>query len=67
MEPDAPELRERLVALRLQRSELDRDIARLQENLQTGRTDLSAEKLKTCRSKGDAAYPRAPKSCGRPI
>jgi hypothetical protein len=46
MEPDAPELRERLVTLRLQKTELDRDIARLQENLQTGRADLSPEKLK---------------------
>jgi hypothetical protein len=32
MEPDAPELRDRLVALRLQKAELDRDIARLHDN-----------------------------------
>jgi site-specific DNA recombinase len=47
MEPDAPELRERLVALRLQKTELGRDITRLQANLQTGQTDLSPETLKT--------------------
>lgn len=47
MEPDAPELRERLVALRSQKAELSRDIARLQDNLQTGKLELSAGKLKT--------------------
>ena len=47
MEPDAPELRERLVALRSQKSELDRDISRLRDNLQTGELELSPEKLKT--------------------
>jgi hypothetical protein len=47
MEPDAPELRERLVALRSQKSELGRDIARLRDNLQTGELELSPEKLKT--------------------
>jgi len=47
MEPDAPELRERLVALRPQKSELGRDISRLQDNLQTGELELSPEKLKT--------------------
>jgi len=40
MEPDAPELRDRLVALRLQKAELDRDIARLHDNLQTGQLEL---------------------------
>jgi hypothetical protein len=35
------------VALRLQRTELDRNIIRLQENLQTGQTNLSSAKLKT--------------------
>jgi site-specific DNA recombinase len=47
MEPDAPELRHRLVALRLQKAELDRDIARLHDNLQTGQLELSPEKLQT--------------------
>jgi len=47
MEPDAPELRERLVALRLQKAELDRDISRLQESLRTGQAELSSEVLKT--------------------
>ncbi len=47
MEPDAPELRDRLVALRSQKAELDRDAARLQGNLQTGQLELSPEKLKT--------------------
>ena len=47
MEPDAPELRDRLVALRLQKTELDRDILRLQEGLQTGKADLSPETLST--------------------
>jgi hypothetical protein len=46
MEPDAPELRDRLVALRLQKAELDRDIVRLHDNLQTGQLELSPEKLK---------------------
>jgi len=46
MEPDAPELRDRLVALRLQKAELDRDITRLHANLQTGQLELSPEKLK---------------------
>ena len=47
MEPDAPELRDRLVALRSQKAELGREIARLQDNLQTGQLALSPEKLKT--------------------
>ena len=47
MEPDAPELRDRLVALRSQKVEPGRDIARLQDNLQTGQLALSPEKLKT--------------------
>ena len=46
MEPDAPELRDRLVALRLQKTELDRDIVRLQEKSpETGQADLSKEML----------------------
>jgi site-specific DNA recombinase len=47
MEPDAPELGDRLVALRLQKAELDKDIARLNANLQTGKLELSPDKLKT--------------------
>lgn len=47
MEPDAPELRERLVALRSQRAELRRDIEWLQDNLQTGELELSPAKLQT--------------------
>jgi hypothetical protein len=47
IEPDAPEQRERLVALRLQKAELDRDISRLQESLRTGQAELSPEVLKT--------------------
>lgn len=47
MEPDAPELRDRLVALRLQKTELDRDISRLQGNLETRQAELSPEKLST--------------------
>lgn len=43
----APELRERLVALRSQKAELGRDIARLQDNLQTGELELSPGKLRT--------------------
>lgn len=46
MEPDAPELRERLASLRMQKAELTRDIASLQDNLQTGELELSPEKLK---------------------
>jgi hypothetical protein len=46
MEPDAPELRDRLVALRLQKAEIDKDITRLHDNLQTGQLELSPEKLK---------------------
>ena len=38
MEPDAPELKDRLVALRVQKAELDRDIVRLQEKVQSGHT-----------------------------
>lgn len=47
MEPDAPELRERLVALRLQRAELDRDVSCLQNNLQAGKANLSPEALQS--------------------
>ena len=47
MEPDAPELRERLVNLRLQKAELDRDISRLQDSLRTGHAALSPEALHT--------------------
>ncbi len=47
MEPDAPELRDRLVALQSQKAELDRDIAWLQKNLKAGELDLSLEKLKS--------------------
>jgi hypothetical protein len=57
MEPDAPELRDCLVALRLQKTELDRDSARLQDNLQTGKADPSPEKLKTL------SMENAPSSC----
>ncbi len=61
MEPDAPELRDRLVALRSQRAELDRDIARLQENLKTGELDLSPlRSSRPSRAKCAAVLPRAP-------
>lgn len=47
MEPDAPELRERLVALRSHKLKLVRDIPRLPKILQIDELELSSEKLKT--------------------
>lgn len=45
IEPDAPELRDRLVSLRLQKAELERDIGRLRQNLEGGQAELSPKKL----------------------
>ena len=47
MEPDDPALKERLVGLRLQKTELDREIIRLQESLHSGELTLTSEKLAT--------------------
>lgn len=47
MEPDSSELRYRLVALRMQKTEVDCEISRLQGNVQTRQADLSPQKLKT--------------------
>ena len=46
LEPDDPTLRDRLVALRMQKAELDRDIERLQASVQTGQATITPDKLK---------------------
>lgn len=45
MEPNDPALKDRLVGLRLQKSELEQDIARLQDTPASGALNLSADKL----------------------
>jgi site-specific DNA recombinase len=45
MEPNDPTLKDRLVGLRLQKSELEQDIARLQDAQATSSFSLSADKL----------------------
>jgi len=45
MEPGDPALKDRLVGLRVRKADLDRDIVRLQETLQTGQLTLTPEKL----------------------
>ena len=45
MEPNDPDLKDRLVGLRLQKSELEQDIARLQDTQATSGFSLSADKL----------------------
>jgi site-specific DNA recombinase len=46
VEPDDPTLRGRLIALRMQKAELDRDIERLQVSVQTGHATITPDKLK---------------------
>jgi len=46
LEPDDATLRDRLVALRIQKAELDRDIERLQASVQTGQATITPDKLK---------------------
>ena len=46
LEPNDPTLRERLVALRMQKAELERDIERLQASVQTGQATITPDKLK---------------------
>lgn len=41
-----PTLRDRLVALRMQKAELDRNIERLQVSVQTGQATITPDKLK---------------------
>jgi hypothetical protein len=41
MQPDDLTLRDRLVALRMQKAELDRDNERLQASLQTGQATIT--------------------------
>jgi site-specific DNA recombinase len=45
MEPNDPALKDRLVGLRLQKTELEQDIARLQDAQPTGGLSFSADKL----------------------
>ncbi len=45
MEPNDPALKDRLVGLRLQKTELEQDIARLQDAQDTSGLSLNAEKL----------------------
>jgi hypothetical protein len=45
MEPNDPALKDRLVGLRLQKTELEQDIAHLQDAQDTSGLSLNAEKL----------------------
>ena len=47
LEPDDATLRDRLVSLRMQKAELDRDIERLQASVQTGQATITPDRLKT--------------------
>ena len=46
MEPDDPELKDRLDQLKLRRTELDRDIQSIQENLQADTATITPERIK---------------------
>jgi hypothetical protein len=46
LEPDDAMLRDRLVALGMQKAELDRDIERLQASMKTGQATITPDKLK---------------------
>jgi len=67
MEPDDPALKERLVGLRLQKTELDREIIRLQESLHSGELTLTSEKLATLSVEMRKRLAEGHRNSGRPI